>query len=92
MIQSTGCLSTKQTAGSPSACPTFVGKHHGPPPVPLCGKKKIEKTHISEVDGMGGLGQAMPYPREYETGSGSELVAMPKSGNSADRAVGIEQF
>ena len=91
MIQSTGYLSAKQTAGSPSACPTFVGKHHGPPPLCLCGKK-IEKTYISEVDGMGGLGQAMPHPREYETGSGSELFAMQKRGNSADSAVGIEPF
>ena len=92
MIQSTGCLSTKKTACSPSACPTFVGKHHGPPPVSLCGEKKIEKKYISEVHGMGGLGQAMPRTREYETGSGSELAAMPKRRNSADRAVGIEPF
>ena len=41
---------------------------------------------------MGGLGQAMPHPRAYETGSGSELVATPKRGNNADRAVGIEPF
>ena len=60
----------------------------------LCVGKKIEKTYyyISEVDGMGGLGQAMPSTRLYETGSGSELFAMPKPGNSADRAVGIEPF
>ena len=58
----------------------------------LCVGKKIEKTYTSEVDGMGGLGQAMPHPRAYETGSGSELVATPKRGNNADRAVGIEPF
>ena len=41
---------------------------------------------------MGGLGQAMPHPREYETGSGSELFAIPKRRNNTDRAVGIEPF
>ena len=56
----------------------------------LCLKKKENRVRISEVDGMGGLGQAMPRTREYETGSGLELVAMPKRGNSADKAVGIE--
>ena len=55
-------------------------------------KKKENRVRINEVDGMGGLGQAMPRPREYEICSGSELVAMPKRGNSADRAVGIEPF